>query len=393
MKALPIELKRKWEEAYRKTPNTHKIAKMFNVSQYAVFNHLSREGILNKPKRIPPQILNQAIAIYINEKVGTSEIEKRLDISSFHLWKILNERGISRDKFQAMKIAQRRLSKYMQYPSYKFKDKIDGNVAWIIGAWMGDGHRTEDYCISISGKSKEFMEEFARRFSQAYSTNPRVIVSKDQKHLRFWLVRVKTKDVVQFYLEITEKGQKIPEEILNSVTNMMSFLSGFFDAEGSIYCKSSPKISLSQKNPFVLDQIKYFLEEKLKICCKLYKKKDKTHELTIHAKDAAKFANFINSSISYKRDRLIETQIRRYFSKYDLKDILEVIEVYLRFGKVASIKFAESKNISKNSAINWIYNKRIPRLRSKKLSPLDIRRLNEITSHPKFNHLINLDIK
>ena len=32
MKALPIELKKKWEVAYKTTPNTHKIAKMFNVS-------------------------------------------------------------------------------------------------------------------------------------------------------------------------------------------------------------------------------------------------------------------------------------------------------------------------------------------------------------------------
>jgi len=312
MKALPIELKRKWEDAYRKIPNTHKIAKMFNVSQYAVFKHLSREGRLNKPKRIPHQILKQAIDIYINEKVGTSEIEKRLDISSFHLWRILKERGISRDRFQAMKITQRRLSKYMQYPSYKFKDKIDENVAWLIGAWMGDGHRTEDYCMSISGKSKEFMEEFARKFSEAYSTNPKVIVSRDQKHLGFWLVRVKTKDVVQFYLEITEKGQKIPEDILSNVTNMLSFLSGFFDAEGNIFIKGTSRISFSQKDPKILYQIENFLENRLKIECILNAKKDGTHELCIYAINAGKLSKLMISSISYKQVGLYNAQKRIY---------------------------------------------------------------------------------
>jgi len=388
MKALPIELKKKWQEAYKTTPNTHKIAKMFNVSQYAVFSYLSKQGILNKPKRIPKEIIEKAIEIYNTEKIGTQQISERLGISAFHLWRILKDKNIARNRVRSMEIAQRRRSKYVQYVDYLYHEKIEENVAWLIGAWMGGGYRSDKSCIAISVKSKEFMAEFAKRFTTAYNTQPNISVIKDLAHIGFWKIRIKTKDISQYYSKITQGGKRIPDEILNDPNNMLSFLSGFLDAEGNVLSKSSARVSYSQKDPFILNQIKSFLKNKLNIESTLNPENDGTHELCIYSINAGMLAGLIKSSIPYKQKALLEASNKKYTNRVSTEDFLNIIYIYVSLSKKDALKFVKERGISKSSIDNWLYEKSVPRIKKidKNNTKLTLM-LNRIMIDNRFQHL------
>lgn len=115
--------------------------------------------------------------------------------------------------------------------------KITSDVAYVVGALMGDGCFLKDINqIQFSVTSKEFVEEFKKRLKRItgidYKIGKKTVTKKWEDkiyHPTFYTIRCSRKGWFEYFKVLTKK----PELLLSkNIVILKSFIKGYIDAEG-----------------------------------------------------------------------------------------------------------------------------------------------------------------
>ncbi|MBI2542667.1 MAG: LAGLIDADG family homing endonuclease [Candidatus Aenigmarchaeota archaeon] len=145
-------------------------------------------------------------------------------------------------------------------------------LAYLKGV-LADGHiyqRKELLRIVVRQKDRDWLQNsILPILQQLTNREPKIIQTPDEIY-SLWVYTNK-KSLPKETLEILLKP--LEEIDFEDEKDKLSFVKGFFEAEGSIYLNKNKKndirIIMYQKNPRVLERIKEFLE-KLEIPAKVY---------------------------------------------------------------------------------------------------------------------------
>lgn len=116
--------------------------------------------------------------------------------------------------------------------------KMSSLIAYIIGVYLGDGYiNCKKWVFKLYVTDKDFAEHFqgvvyraVNRYTKIYERKQN---NKNWKNVFCYEFVYKT--FCQWIMDVTDNKNKIPEEIINGNEEAIrSFLSGFFDSEGSI---------------------------------------------------------------------------------------------------------------------------------------------------------------
>ena len=255
----------------------------------------------------------------------TSKKGELLKIFPDRTWRALNIKicrlGISRKQFQS------EFKNFAQpIPSTDF--------AWWLGALAGDGHVAYDR-ITLKVTDKDFADHFKKVGEQIFK-----IKSSYKKYLRQDpKIKRKLQHIVTFYSQKLSQylgdwswlnwdktlKNRFPW-ILDRQNFIVSFLSGYFDAEGSVVCKFHKK-----QHKFLVKytaqpiHIKKFLNDllgRLGIKSKIYAQGVYIYDI----QNLKKFVLIIKSSIKRKQDRLnsIKSVKIRYEEEHKLAQNLRM---------------------------------------------------------------------
>jgi len=113
---------------------------------------------------------------------------------------------------------------------------LNEDIAWILGYFIGDGHRTKSGICFTCG-DEEYSRELAEKIHEALGLHPKVRWDPTEVGGR-WRIYVHSRELLRFLasLEINlqdkARSKKIPPPILSSPKEVMSaFLRGYFDAD------------------------------------------------------------------------------------------------------------------------------------------------------------------
>lgn len=153
----------------------------------------------------------------------------------------------------------RRLGKIKtEYPLFE----KNGDLAELIGVILGDGHierfpRTEGLLIFSNSNNQGFIDRYSKLVGKIFKKTPRVYkVSNDVNCVR---IRLYEKEISKRLNIPTGKRTKlklrIPPWILNNRRNLIRYLRGLFEAEGS-FCVHKPtsnyKLLFANRNKSLL---------------------------------------------------------------------------------------------------------------------------------------------
>ncbi len=131
-------------------------------------------------------------------------------------------------------------------PLQKFIDLSDvtlnEKLAYLIGFILGDGNvagRYVNYLIRAVEENEEFMKSFVDKFAKVFHVTPKIYFDK---YNNSFVAYIYSKTLWEFFVNKLKipAGDKsttvrVSKEIMNSPANVKSaFLSGIFDAEGSV---------------------------------------------------------------------------------------------------------------------------------------------------------------
>ncbi len=122
------------------------------------------------------------------------------------------------------------------------KINLDKNLAYLIGFIIGDGNLSNQhshYLITAVDGSEEFMKIYAKIFQKTFGKKPKIFFDK---HNNTFVAYIHSKYIWEIFvndLKIpagTKSGTvRVPTYLINATDNIKSaFLSGIFDAEGSV---------------------------------------------------------------------------------------------------------------------------------------------------------------
>jgi intein/homing endonuclease len=163
--------------------------------------------------------------------------------------------------------------------------EINEEIAYLCGFLVGDGYvkdefvlknskRNAEFSICLSDASKEFSEYLSSLFLKNFNAVANIYFAKDDKG-SWYTTRCTSKPVYRFFTQIikVDLGKDtgnvhIPELIKNGSDEVKrSFISGFFDAEGSVginkkgYWLEIGQVHYKNEMPPILVWIKDFLAE------------------------------------------------------------------------------------------------------------------------------------
>lgn len=161
-------------------------------------------------------------------------------------------------------------------------------IAYLLGA-MRDGYIYEkDYMIAISQKDREWLEHLLKLFVETFGVRGKI-----RKFRNAFELRIFSKELVDFLREY--HNSSIPKIIEGNKELQISFISGFFDAEGhctkpSTFMKTKKKkVSFHQNDSKSLEFIKNVLDEFGIKSSKVYLQKGRRcHALYIQSSDSIK---------------------------------------------------------------------------------------------------------
>lgn len=136
--------------------------------------------------------------------------------------------------------------------TFDFKIAPKKELAYFIGATMGDGYLSPNRVVIFGVKDKDFMDEFVRSSKRIIKfANPeQPKISNDNS-----LVIICCTDFYKWFYKESEDKVKIPSFIMNGTKPIkINFLNGFLDADGGI-TKCGRYIQLFQKNLIRLNMV------------------------------------------------------------------------------------------------------------------------------------------
>lgn len=196
----------------------------------------------------------------------------------------------------------------------KLPKSVNEDLSYLVGAILGDGHVSKKgYQISIA-YSKD-LPEFGDTIRKIVR---RQFMKKvlDQELERGMSTFIESKIIHTFFKDVIgltpgeKKVVSIPKILKNNSQLMTSFVSGFFDTDGTIHNrkdKKTPAIGISQKSREVLDEIQEFLESR-HIPSKIYiDRKTGVHNLSIRKRRSViKFCKLVESRNPSKLSKINE---------------------------------------------------------------------------------------
>ena len=184
------------------------------------------------------------------------------------------------------------------YPNLNPSDSL----AYFLGAFLGDGAiDSKNYRIDLSVKSKEFAFAFMQSLKEI-GAHPWVYYRRDDYR---YSVRVKSKVLCNWLLSLSLSD--IKNMLLGDTSLIISFIRGFYDAEGS-FNRSSKVVFFWNSNQEILILIRDLLDSLgFKSTIHLHNRKNGFSERQMYylylrggKKITKKFLELINPSISSK---------------------------------------------------------------------------------------------
>lgn len=115
------------------------------------------------------------------------------------------------------------------------------NLAYLIGFIIGDGNlKKSDYCVRAVEENKEFIENvYAKIFSEIFGVKPKIYFDKyNGSYVAYKHSKAIYNQLVELGIPAGTKSRavRVPERVMKSQSKEIQscFLSGLFDAEGSI---------------------------------------------------------------------------------------------------------------------------------------------------------------
>ena len=313
---------------------------MVDTKQSTVMNMIS----LTQSKRWDHEEIQRLLNYAPTSKKG-----ELLKIFPDRTWRALNIKicrlGISRKQFQS-----------------EFKDFAQPvpstDFAWWLGALAGDGHVAHDR-VTLNVTDKDFADHFKKVGEQIFKikSSYKEYLRQDPKIKRKlqYIIMFYSKKLSQYlgdwsWLNWDKTLKNRFPWILDKRNFITSFLSGYFDAEGSVICgfyKRQHKFSVKYTAQPI--HIKKFLNDflgKLGIKSKIYAEGVYIYDI----QNLRGFASFIKSSIKRKQKRLnsIKNIKIRYEGEYKLTQ-------ELRNQNLKSIHISMLLGIPKPTLDNWLY--------------------------------------
>lgn len=195
-------------------------------------------------------------------------------------------------------------------------------LAYLAGYHLGDGYLSNYHNLQDKGRyelvyADEYKSQIEETLAPIFSKQFGVSLRIDKKKSNMWTGRINCKIIHMFLYQVLKMpmGRKgaflIPEWILQDKHLLKSFISGFFDAEGSIFISNGRKanIALTNTNYLVLNHIRTLLAEQFGIFFgKIYKKhKIEVFEMRTNAKEIIiKFCKDIGFKHPHKQEKVKE---------------------------------------------------------------------------------------
>jgi intein-encoded DNA endonuclease-like protein len=203
--------------------------------------------------------------------------------------------------------------------------KPSEDLAYIIGARLGDGYTYEDgdnYVIRLRAKDKEFVEDFGRRLANVLGREP----IRPRKDAGKYIAEAKSKTLYKLLRKPVDL-KRIKKYVEHCPKCTAAFLRGLFDSEG--YVSKNGYIYLYNTNYEVLVYAQRLLRKRFGIEAtgpwpavqkgtimrdprtgKQYKTKKDCYYIYIGAESLPKFYRYIGFTIQRKQKRL-EDYLRR----------------------------------------------------------------------------------
>ena len=250
--------------------------------------------------------------------------------------------------------------------------EITEDVAWSIGFIIGDGTIVEkDYSkrILITTDKEIYLDKVYNTFSK-YINSPKNIFSL--KKMNAFRLQFTCKKLFYYFKKLNMVGNKcqtifIPEEIIKSGNEiLLSFLSGYFDADGNL-AKNKPRMkfttisgNMSSQLKFILSsigicsQLRYFDSYKMEYKDKYGNKKisncKEHYDIIIQGDDYTNFCNLIYNK-SLKLNKIEECKRNTKIDKCPIK-----LEISFEWIKTIPVNLPHS-NINKNCTRHYYKHK------------------------------------
>jgi len=117
--------------------------------------------------------------------------------------------------------------------------ELTEDISYVTGFIVGDGNISQSYIVRAVEENEEFIKEFAKIFFRAFGCVPKIYFDR---YNNSFVAYKHSKQIWEYLANIMNipKGTKsrtvkVPEIIMNSSNKIKClFLSGIFDAEGSV---------------------------------------------------------------------------------------------------------------------------------------------------------------
>ncbi len=132
------------------------------------------------------------------------------------------------------------MSKAGQKP-IKIPEKIDKDLAWLIGAVAGDGY-IQSSAVKLSGSEEKILERFKEIVNQKFDRDI-LVTEREKDDLKTYSLNSKAiSDILHDFFGIPRKRKaqnlNIPEVGLSDRL-MASYIRGLFDTDGSVNCRKN----------------------------------------------------------------------------------------------------------------------------------------------------------
>ena len=269
------------------------------------------------------------------QTVTSKQVAALSGVSVETLWRHLNGRNTERGEFINQVLLKTDYSREMRgkiLPNrlqLKTSDVLDEQTAWLLGYFVGDGHRSKSG-IGLTTGDDEIKDKLVRILADSFGLTARIKWDASSLNGR-WRVVVHSREIKRWLaavgvdLTATARRKKIPSLVLRSPKNVVSaFLRGYFDADAYA---GHEGIKLSSSSRELIKTVQIVLLNYGILSRQREQAFDNWH-LEITSTSAKKFYEKIGFGLARKQNALrncVETE-RQFFKREDLTDEIVAIE-------------------------------------------------------------------
>lgn len=256
---------------------------------------------------------------------------------------------------------------YIPFKNNPEKMPINEAIAYIIGAWLGDGRKVfpnRGLYFRIKVSSKKFAFGIKNLIEKTFIPIKPIKIniidrSKESPHYaKQYQILIKNNNLMNRIYNATNKGTSIPNEIFNSGDNIKySFLAGLIDSDGSFYIAVREykkgtfsyavrcETNISSKNALLKEQLKSLTKVGFidKDSWRIYSKK----EVFKHKKILTKLLPYLILKKPQAKLLLQAIEIwSKERTKYDYKNFNELLIIKNKLSKLNVFGYKQQKNIT-----------------------------------------------